>query len=210
MWGSIVGSFLGAAIATGLGIAWRSYFSEKGKNLATKQDIGQITNEIESAKSAHARDLEAVKHSLSAQMSRYGFRYQQEFEILKSLSAFLVDVRDSSMALRPVLDFQVPGETEEQRKERRLKDLHAHMFELYKCKEKLLPFYPPEIREAVDAVFKAAHFERVQYQYGDRQAPGMKYYEEAQKNQADIAAKASAALEAIRVRVISWESPPKV
>ncbi|MBO1012296.1 hypothetical protein IPU70_01950 [Achromobacter sp. SD115] len=210
MWDSVIGSFLGAAIVVGLGIAWRSYFSEKGKNLATKQDIGEITNKIEAAKSAHAKELEAVKHSLSAQMARYGFRYQQEFEILKALSALLVDVRDSTMALRPVMDFHVPGETDAERMERRLKALHEQMYDLYKSKEKLLPFYPSEIREAVDAVFKAAHLERVQYQYGDRLAPGMGYYEQAQKNQEDIAAKVSAALEAIRVRVVSWENPPTV
>ncbi|HAV1338114.1 chromosome partitioning protein ParA [Vibrio parahaemolyticus] len=38
-----------------------SYFSEKAKNLATKEDIGQITSEVEQVKSGCAEMLEEVK-----------------------------------------------------------------------------------------------------------------------------------------------------
>ncbi|HFQ4917158.1 TPA: hypothetical protein ACGUTA_004603, partial [Vibrio vulnificus] len=38
-----------------------SYFSEKAKNLATKEDIGQITSEVEQVKSGYAEMLEEVK-----------------------------------------------------------------------------------------------------------------------------------------------------
>lgn len=38
-----------------------SYFSEKGKNLATKEDIEEITNNIESVKSSYAHVLEELK-----------------------------------------------------------------------------------------------------------------------------------------------------
>lgn len=38
-----------------------SYFSEKAKNLATKEDIGQITSEVEKVKSGYAEMLEEVK-----------------------------------------------------------------------------------------------------------------------------------------------------
>jgi len=41
-----------------------SYFSEKGKNLATKEDIGYITTEVERIRLLYATDLERVKSEL--------------------------------------------------------------------------------------------------------------------------------------------------
>jgi hypothetical protein len=41
-----------------------SYFSEKGKNLATKEDIGRITAEVERVRLRYAEDLENVKNRL--------------------------------------------------------------------------------------------------------------------------------------------------
>ena len=40
--------------------------TEKGKNLATKEDIGEITEKIENVKSAYAADLEEIKSTLTA------------------------------------------------------------------------------------------------------------------------------------------------
>ena len=42
-----------------------SYFTEKGKNLATKEDIGQITEAIESVKEDYAKRLKDLEHQNS-------------------------------------------------------------------------------------------------------------------------------------------------
>jgi hypothetical protein len=44
-----------------------AYFSEKGKNLATKEDIAEITRLIEGVKTSFAHELEGVR----AQIDRY-------------------------------------------------------------------------------------------------------------------------------------------
>jgi hypothetical protein len=54
-------------ILLGIGILlWRSflpaYTSEKGKNLATKEDIADITNEIERVRSSYAEQLQELQH----------------------------------------------------------------------------------------------------------------------------------------------------
>jgi hypothetical protein len=65
---SIVGSFGVGAIAAGaltfymLRSFLPSYFSEKAKNLATREDIATITNEIERIKAQHANQIQAVIH----------------------------------------------------------------------------------------------------------------------------------------------------
>ena len=43
-----------------------AYFNEKGKNLATKEDIKEITDKVESVKSNYAKDIEAFKRELDS------------------------------------------------------------------------------------------------------------------------------------------------
>jgi len=62
------------AIISGLVQYIISYFKEKGKNLATKEDIGKITQEIESVKSSYSSSLELFKINL-----------QKDFEHSKSI-----------------------------------------------------------------------------------------------------------------------------
>jgi len=43
---------------------FKSYFGEKGKNLATKEDISEITEKIENIKNSYAHSLEKAKSEL--------------------------------------------------------------------------------------------------------------------------------------------------
>jgi len=65
-----------------------SYFSEKGKNLATKEDISQITNSIENVKSIYNNEdkvlekrrqiYEKIAYSLTIFISGHGVTKEQE------------------------------------------------------------------------------------------------------------------------------------
>jgi len=55
-----LGSFLGTLLVT----LFQSYFTEKGKNLATKQDIESITKKIEDVKDPYNRSMENLKNEL--------------------------------------------------------------------------------------------------------------------------------------------------
>ena len=72
---TIAGSFgVGAIIGGGVLFYFvksyiPAYLSEKGKNLATKEDIGTITNEVELVKSGYAEILEEVKVSNQIKIS---------------------------------------------------------------------------------------------------------------------------------------------
>ena len=55
------------AIATGVALLllrsfFPSYFNEKGKNLATKEDIGEITEAVESVKEDYTKRLKELEH----------------------------------------------------------------------------------------------------------------------------------------------------
>jgi len=205
-------SFIWFIIAYVLGLFTRnllpSYFKEKGKNLATKEDISEITKKIEIVKIDYAKQLESAKAELAAQINTHGFRYEKEYEVLNELSALLIDVRDACLSLRPIMDFKDPTKKEDEIKRERLIHLHETGMALYEVREKKRSFYPDEIYQAILLVEKAAQTESIEYKYGDPWE-GKKfkdYWEKAQQNQKKIADKVNAAIEKIRARVIKWDT----
>ena len=186
------------------------YFGKKGENLATKEDISEITDKIETVKHDYARQLESTKAELSAQLNTHGFRYEKEYEVLSELTALLVEVRDASLSLRPVMDFTDPSKTKEEIKKERLQRLFEAGRALYISREKKRPFYPATIYEAILAVEKTARSESIKYQCHDRfdGKNFMSYWEEAEKHQKEIASLAEVAMEHIRTRVTEWEALP--
>lgn len=70
------------------------YFKEKGKNLATREDIEELTRLVESVKTEHAKKLAA--HTV---------RFEKEFKALEEIWEKLLKLRNTAMKLRP------PGES---------------------------------------------------------------------------------------------------
>lgn len=55
-----------------------SYMSDKGKNLATKEDIADITHKIESVKSLYQHEIERMRSALSVAVSRRNALAEQQ------------------------------------------------------------------------------------------------------------------------------------
>jgi hypothetical protein len=66
-----------------------SYFSEKGKNLASKEDIHEITDKVEKIKSQYLTDLERVKSTLQAESAFLQKRRQIYEDIAGALRIFI-------------------------------------------------------------------------------------------------------------------------
>jgi hypothetical protein len=185
-----------------------SYSSEKGKNIATKEDIGEITIRIESVKLDHATQLESARAELSSQINTHGFRYEKVYEVLSELSALLVDVRDASISLRPVMDFRDPNKTDGEIKQERLTRFYEALRALYLVREKKRPFFPEEIYQSIRLIEKESRSESIEYQYHDPMDGEryMDYWEKAESNQEKITEQAEVAMGQIRVRVTKWEA----
>jgi hypothetical protein len=69
-----------------------SYSKEKGKNLATKEDIHGITDKIESVKAEYAKSLEAVKTKLQLEASIRAAYQQKCLEALTAINDLLVEI----------------------------------------------------------------------------------------------------------------------
>ncbi len=190
---AIVSAMVGAFIA---GLLFKlflpSYLSEKGKNLATKEDIREITVKIES-----------VKAALGSRQHIRQVRYEHEFNILSELSEKLVAVRDTAMALRPEIGYDDPDDPE--MKNKRMDRFNAAARELYTFVETRQPFFPEDIYDMMKLFDQATWREFVQYKH---QTPKdvVAYWDEAFKNGAEIGELASQALVRIRERVRRWEA----
>lgn len=184
-----------------------SYFKQKGQNLATKEDVRQITKEVEQVKHEYTREAEALRSQLTSQIKVSGHRYEKEYDHLLRLTDKLVDVRDAALALRPEVDHVDPAKDPQDVTQERLKRFHAAHFELYMVRERLRPFYPDTVYKAIIEVERAARLESIQYRYRDPYEghKEMEYWDQAVKNQELIASAANNALETIRARVERWE-----
>lgn len=206
------GDFLYILVGLLVGLLIKSflpkYIGKKGENLATKEDISEITNKIETVKHDYANQLEATKAELSAQLNTHGFRYEKEYEILNELTALLVDVRNASLSLRPTLDFQDPSKDKEEIKKERLNRLFEAQKALYLYSEKKRPFYINEIYQSILSLENITHIEAVKYQYGDPFGVNnfKEYWKVAKKNHEEIASMADVAMKIIRERVTKWET----
>lgn len=99
-------SFLGAAVPVGIGMALvknylPSYMNEKGKNLATKQDIGAITKAVEDVKHEYAGKLEEMRSTLAYSMSRRASIKEREVEALIRYFELLTELRTEQLLLDP-------------------------------------------------------------------------------------------------------------
>ena len=70
-----------------------SYFSKKGENLATKQDIAKITKEVESVKSLFKNKYDLSK----AERDLYG-------QIVKEIESFLSEIRKEEFNSNIIID----------------------------------------------------------------------------------------------------------
>ncbi|MBF0387996.1 MAG: hypothetical protein HQL20_09120 [Candidatus Omnitrophica bacterium] len=179
----------------GLGLFFRIYLQKKAENLATKEDVADITKQVE-----------LVKASVGAKLYVHQVRYQNEFELLKALSEKLIDLRDAAFSLRPIIDSYDPKETKEARKERRYKEYHAAAVAFYKLYECNRPFYPDDIYAKLRELIKITRDEAFEYVDGpDQGGHDKQYWENATANSQKISDLVNAVIELMRARVKYWE-----
>ena len=102
-----------------------SYFTEKGKNLATKEDIKEITDKIESVKTYYTKEIEAYKKQLELLEKR------------QEISAQVIDLINRYKEIPTT-----PGKENDEI----LRNLEKDYF-------KLVPWIPSEILLSLNALF---------------------------------------------------------
>ena len=89
---------LGAIVISVLITYFISYFKEKAKNLATKEDIQEITEKIESIKHDYNKQLEEFKHDYNKQLEEFKqeqlIRYKAEI-VAKVIAEWISNPADN-------------------------------------------------------------------------------------------------------------------
>jgi hypothetical protein len=152
------------ALATLL-IASRAYASEKGKNLATREDLNSVTRAIEQIKAEAQALLEREKSGLEHAQLINRTQYELELAAYREVWVSLLPVQRAAAALRPVLDRGLtPGETEESRKRERLRVFSESFNPFSEAVWKHRPFYPEEVFVSLNELLRLMHGEAIEYQ----------------------------------------------
>ncbi len=187
-----------------------SYVKEKGKNLATKEDIHEITRQIESAKMEYAKELEGIKSQLNAKFHAQTVRYEKELQIYEDIWKTQVELRNAAVKLRPPGDFYSNGDNSSEQEKQTRFELYSDSFNAF-----FLAFYAnkPFIHSNVLScladltdliVSEASEFKkRLDFEIGPTDDTHY-YWKEAQNNIDLIMKKTDTICDKIRQRIESF------
>ena len=196
-----------ALIGIGVGIFLRSYFGEKGKNLATKEDIKGITEVVERTKAEYAKDVEQARAGFGRGNQVFAEQYRREVDVYREVWEHLIEVQNAANALRPMLDTGLaPKETAESRKQERLAAFGEAFNNFTAVVWRRRPFYPEAVHMELRKLADIVYGEAIDYRFGD---PIMdnKYWRQADVNAKRTGAQIDNICEVIRVRIGEVSAP---
>jgi hypothetical protein len=120
------------------------YTKEKGKNLATREDIEEITDKIESVKTEYAKELEGLKSQLNAKFHAQTVRFEKEFQVLEEVWTRLLDLRNAGAAFKPGVRM---GEQDENELRKCFGTAYGDFLRTIDTHK---PFYPQEVFDLVE------------------------------------------------------------
>jgi len=184
-----------------------TYLKEKGKNAATKEDIGRITTEIEASKSHFTERLEHLRAELNSRAHYGKVRYEREMKVFEEVWPNLCALRETVLSLRPVMDSSLKeGETEESRKKQRAERFMDAYMALAKTVEHSRPFYPPSIWIELRTLLDLSWGEAVDFRFSDDRGRGRgDYWDKAMANSKAINEQVDKTCEAIRSRLTAFD-----
>ena len=160
---------------------------------------------VEKEKYALQRQLDDTNRKLQAELDRdlhvSKTQFDTEFANYKSIWACLVDLRASTLQIRPMMDFIDPKESKEDRLRSRLTAFQSKFNALREQVEKNKPFYSQSVYDKLAEVIKLCHSEAIDAEYHER--PSREYWQEADTNRKDIISAIDETCESIRSRVSS-------
>ena len=175
-----------------------NYFQEKGKNLATKEDIEDITRKVES-----------VRGAINTRFQVSRFRYENEYKILTELTEKAVNLSKAIERLRPILNTGKPvgDDQKAKEKENKIKLYYEAMRALHEIADKKKPFFPAQIHEDLVQLRRLCFKEGFMYQHYDPNPNyDPDYWDDAQKNMKKIYDFMDKTLmKGIRRRIEQWE-----
>lgn len=203
-------SFLVAVLSFGgtlLGGYLSSYLKTKGEHLATKEDIAEITAKIESVKHDYAQQLEVTKNELENHLKINSFRYEKEFSVLVELTEAVYKFREHAKEYGKIALSAKKNLTEPAQKGDFQRNYEKEYATLRLTAEKFRPFYAAEIYNLIlefDRVSRSCATHALLTASGTLERQG-EFWDKAEDDAKAVTKKADEIVEAIRLRLVSWE-----
>jgi hypothetical protein len=179
----------------------RGYASEKGKNLATREDLDSVIRAVEQVKADAQTYVERQKAVLQHGQLVNRSQYELELEAYREVWSALLPVQRATAALRPILDSALgENETVESRKQTRLTTFSNSFNPFSEYVWKHRPFFPEEVFLVLQQLVKELHKEALQYQFLDA-SKNRSYFEDGMTNAKAIEELVDAVAATIRVRL---------
>lgn len=150
-------------------------------------------------KAKHNQELEKLRADLGKTVHVHGAQFEREFSAYEEIWKHLIEVKRAVLQLRPMMDYVDPGETKEERQERRLANFGKHFRAYRDSVDKNRPFYAPVVWEQLQDLKASLHGEAVDYQYTSREEA--EYWKEAMENSKEISEQIDRICTAIRSRL---------
>lgn len=193
------GAYTLVVLATG--VAAGAYLRQKGKNLATKDDIGEITDEVERVRRQHQEEIEMMRTELAKTVHVHRAQFETELRAYRAVWKTLVEAKRATLQLRPPLDATPEDETEAERRQRRLTDFDDAFKDFRDTVDRWRPFYPVEIYEELNDLLLLIRDEGVEYGIGADRRLDPSYWESAQENKQEIIKTINDICDTIRARM---------
>ncbi len=93
-------------LVTGAGAYFGTYLREKGKNIATKEDIGKITEEIEKVRTSYAKQIEEIREKQQLRLAALDKRLEAHQKAYTLWDMLVRNVRDHDKIGAVVIECQ--------------------------------------------------------------------------------------------------------
>ena len=155
---------------------WISRIVDKNK-FELQVELNNIQNEL---------NLTNKKLDAELQNSIYisQIQLEHEYKIYQNVWALLIDLRNSTLRLRPMMDYVDPKKSKEEIIKERLCVFGDNYNTFAMALEQNKPFYPQEVYDVLDSVSEKCRHESIDSEYIERK--NSEYYKEAQSNRKEI------------------------
>ena len=130
----------------GLGIYLKAYLADKGRNLATKEDVAALTRPVEEIRSEFRLQEERVRATLAKELQTHNLTFQEEFRIYKDLWGKVIDLRDH---VTSVSSWALSNQNDTVKGCAAYSDFRTAMDRFALETDKLRPFFSPEVNKAL-------------------------------------------------------------
>jgi hypothetical protein len=180
-----------------------TYFDERAKGLATRQDVEAITRKVEKIRTEYAEGLERLKADLGHDSYVTKTQYDLELKAYQEIWPTVLEVRRAVLSLRPAgwdLDYRL-SESDDDRRHRRQERLKEAFESFFKAVYGSQPFYHESVYSPLDVLRDLISTESYEYATGEGLISRQEQREEAEKNAEAILRQCALVCERIRERI---------